>query len=120
MLVTDKLRSHPSAFRRLRLTCPHEQGLRKNYRAENSHQAVRQRERKMQRFQSAHSAQRFLCMHPVVHKPLIFNAIPCRVRRSDIPSRGGEPVARCGSGRVIAFSARGSFCLTDFNLTMPR
>jgi putative transposase len=37
-LVTDKLRSYASAFRRLRLTCPHEQGLRKNNRAENSHQ----------------------------------------------------------------------------------
>src|ERR1700747_119920 len=30
LLVTDKLRSYASAFRRLRLTCPHEQGLRKN------------------------------------------------------------------------------------------
>src|SRR5438132_6225502 len=29
LLVTDKLRSHPWAFRRLKLTCPHEQGLRK-------------------------------------------------------------------------------------------
>jgi len=27
-LVTDKLRSYASAFRHLRLTCPHEQGLR--------------------------------------------------------------------------------------------
>jgi putative transposase len=38
LLVTDKLRSYASAFRRLRLNCPHEQGLRKNNRAENSHQ----------------------------------------------------------------------------------
>jgi transposase-like protein len=36
LLVTDKLRSYSSAFRRLRLACPHEQGLRKNNRAENS------------------------------------------------------------------------------------
>jgi putative transposase len=43
LLVTDKLRSYASAFRRLRLTCRHEQGLRKNDRAENSHQAVRRR-----------------------------------------------------------------------------
>jgi putative transposase len=28
LLVTDKLRSYACAFRRLRLTCPHEQGLR--------------------------------------------------------------------------------------------
>ena len=36
LLVTDKLRSYGSAFRRLRLTCPHEQRLRKNNRAANS------------------------------------------------------------------------------------
>jgi putative transposase len=67
LLVTDKLRSYGSAFRRLQLTCPHEQGLRKNNRAENSHQPVRRRERKMQRFKSARSAQRFLSMYAAVH-----------------------------------------------------
>ena len=61
------LRSYASAFRRLRLTCPHEQGIRSNNRAENSHQVVRRRERKMQRFKSARSAQRFLSMHAAVH-----------------------------------------------------
>src|SRR6201984_397467 len=35
LLVSDKLRSYGSAFRRLRLSCQHEQGLRKNNRAEN-------------------------------------------------------------------------------------
>jgi hypothetical protein len=45
LLVTDKLRFYASAFRRPRLTCPHEQGLRGNNRAENSHQAVQRRER---------------------------------------------------------------------------
>ena len=67
LLVTDKLRSYAAALRRLRLTCPHEQGLGKNNRAENSHQAVRRRERKMQRFKSARSAQRFLSTHAAVH-----------------------------------------------------
>src|SRR5919204_2754741 len=67
LLVTDKLRSYASAFRRLRLSCSHQQGLRQNNRAENSHQAVRRRERKMQRFKSAHSAQRFLSMHAAIH-----------------------------------------------------
>ena len=66
-MITDKLRSYAAAFRRLRLTCPHEQGLRQNNRAENSHQVVRRREHKMQRFKSARSAQRFLSMHAVVH-----------------------------------------------------
>jgi transposase-like protein len=38
-----------------------------NNRAENSHQVVRRREHKMQRFKSARSAQRFLSMHAAVH-----------------------------------------------------
>src|SRR3979409_29798 len=67
LLTTDKLGSYGAAFRQLRLTCPHEQGLRKNNRAENSHQPVRRRERKMQRFKSAGSAQRFLSIHAAVH-----------------------------------------------------
>src|SRR3984893_5210574 len=52
-VTTDKLRSYGAAFRHLGLSCNHEQGLRQNNRAENSHQAVRRRERKMQRFKSA-------------------------------------------------------------------
>jgi transposase-like protein len=67
LVVTDKLRSYGAAFRDLHLTCRHDQGLRKNNRAETSHQAVRRRERKMQRFKSAASAQRFLSMHAAVH-----------------------------------------------------
>ena len=67
LLTTDKLGSYGAAFRHLGLTCHHEQGLRKNNRAENSHQAVRRRERKMQRFKSAGSAQRFLSIHAAVH-----------------------------------------------------
>ena len=67
LLVTDKLRSYAAAFLQLRLSCPHEQGLRRNNRAENSHQVVRRRERKLQRFKSARSAQRFLSVHAAVH-----------------------------------------------------
>jgi transposase-like protein len=67
LIVTDKLRSYGAAFRELHLTCRHDQGLHKNNRAENSHQVVRRRERKMQRFKSAASAQRFLSMHAAVH-----------------------------------------------------
>jgi putative transposase len=43
LLTTDKLGSYGTAFRELRLACPHEQGLRKNNRAENSHQPLRRR-----------------------------------------------------------------------------
>ncbi len=67
VVVTDKLRSYAAAFRELGLSARHEQGLRKNNRAENSHQPVRRRERKMQRFKSAGSAQRFLSVHAAVY-----------------------------------------------------
>jgi putative transposase len=67
LAVTDKLRSYAAAFQAMRLTCRHEQGLRMNNRAENSHQVVRRRERKMQRFKSVGSAQRFLSVHAAVH-----------------------------------------------------
>jgi transposase-like protein len=64
-LVTDKLRSYGAAKAQLGLSARHEQGLRKNNRAENSHVPVRRRERKMQRFKSPGSAQRFLAVHAV-------------------------------------------------------
>jgi transposase-like protein len=49
-VVTDMLRSYGAALRQLRLSCHHEQGLRQNNRAENSHQVVRRPERTLQRF----------------------------------------------------------------------
>src|SRR5918992_1147472 len=67
VLVTDRLASYACARRQLGLRARHEQGLRKNNRAENSHQMVRRRERKMQRFKSHRSAQRFLSTHSAVH-----------------------------------------------------
>ena len=66
-LVTDKLASYGAARRELGLSARHKQGLRKNNRAENSHQPVRRREHKMQRFKSPGSAQRFLSMYSAVH-----------------------------------------------------
>ena len=66
-IVTDKLRSYGAALRDLGLSRRHETGGRKNNRAENSHQPVRRRERKMQRFKSPGSAQRFLSIHAAVY-----------------------------------------------------
>jgi len=51
-IVTDHLRSYPAAFRAMGLTADHDRGLRANNRAETSHQPVRRRERKQQRFKS--------------------------------------------------------------------
>jgi hypothetical protein len=54
--ITDKLRSYRAALREIGFSGSHELGLRANNRAENSHQPVRRRERKMQGFNSAQSS----------------------------------------------------------------
>src|SRR5208337_2689068 len=57
-LVTDDLRSYRAATLDLGTDHLHDRGRWKNNRAENSHQPTRRRERKMQRFKSAGSAQK--------------------------------------------------------------
>src|SRR5277367_2971153 len=59
-LVTDDLRSYRAAARELGIERRHECGRWKNNRAENSYHPTRRRERKMQRFKSPRSAQKFL------------------------------------------------------------
>jgi transposase-like protein len=66
-ITTDKLRSYHVAFRTLGLTAEHIDNKRANNRAENSHQPVRRRERKQQRFKSPGSAQRFLNIQSSVY-----------------------------------------------------
>ena len=66
-LVTDDLRSYSAAVRDLGIERRHERGRWKNNRAENSHQPTRRRERKMQRFKSSGSAQKFLSTHAAVY-----------------------------------------------------
>jgi putative transposase len=100
LLVTDKLASYGAAFRHLRLTCSHEQGLRKNNRAENSHQPVRRRERKMQRFKSAGSAQRFLGIHAAVHNT--FNLQRHLISRSTLRTFRAEAAAQWGAAIAAA------------------
>ena len=67
LVVTDKLRSYRCASRNLGLGAVHRQGLRANNRAENSHQPVRRRERKMLRFKSVGSTQRSLVIHAATY-----------------------------------------------------
>ena len=66
-LVTDDLRSYGAATVDLGIDHLHDRGRWKNNRAENSHQPTRRRERKMQRFKSAGSAQKFLSTHAAAY-----------------------------------------------------
>src|SRR5438477_8037553 len=99
-VTTDKLRSYGAAFQHLGLSCHHEQGLRQNNRAENSHQVVRRRERKMQRFRSAGSAQRFLSIHAAAHNN--FNLQRHLVSRSTLRIFRAEAAAQWSRATAAA------------------
>jgi len=65
-IVTDKLRSYPVAHRELIPEAIHSTHQYENNRAEQSHEAIRVRERGMRKFKSVGQAQRFLSAHAAV------------------------------------------------------
>lgn len=74
-ITTDGYAGYPKAMKHLKLQDIHRPGrLRENNRAENSHLPIRRRERKMQKFKSQASAQRFLTTHAAVYKHLLHPA----------------------------------------------
>ena len=62
------------------------------YRAENSHQPVRRRERKLQRFKSPGSAQRFLSVHAAVYNT--FNIQRHPINRRSLRALRAQPSGR--------------------------
>src|ERR1700729_3142407 len=70
-LATNDLASYGAAAPALGLERLHGRAGRRNNWAENSYQPTRRRERKMQHFKSARSAQKFLSTHAAAYN--IFN-----------------------------------------------
>ena len=79
--ITDDLRSYVAAAHDLGISARQERGRWKNSRVENSHQPIRRRERKMQRFKSSGSAQRFLSAQLPSSTPSRSNATSLPLRR---------------------------------------
>ena len=94
-LVTDDLRSDAPAARDLGIEHLHERGRWKSNRAENSHQPTRRRERKMQRFKSAGSAQKFLSAHAAVYNTFnVQRHLTSAQTHRMLRARGNDHVAR--------------------------
>ena len=66
-IVTDGLKSYPSAMRELGNEGRREMGRWKNNRVENSHLPFRRRERVMQQFRRIKSLQKFASVHANIH-----------------------------------------------------
>jgi transposase-like protein len=90
-VVTDKLPSYGVALRDLNMTEKHVTGGRSNNRAGNSQPPVRQRERRMQDFKSAGSAQRFLSTHATVYNT--FNVQRHLITRKTLRQFRGEAMS---------------------------
>jgi putative transposase len=100
VVTTDGLRSYGAAFAELGLTARHERGLRQNNRAEVSHQPVRRLERKMQRFKSPGSAQRFLSMHSAAYNT--FNVRRHLISRRTLRAFRAEAMAQWHAATAAA------------------
>jgi transposase-like protein len=89
LLVTDKLRSYSAAFRRLRLTRPHEQELRKTIGLKT---LISRCDDASARCSA--SSRLVLNMHAACTIFQLSTPSRVAVHAPDLPCRGGEPLAR--------------------------
>ena len=97
LLVTDKLRSYASAFRQLRLTCPHEQGFGRIIEPKTRIRRCDDGNAKCSASsQLAPSSVFSACMPPFSQH--LQPSTPSRLALDapDLPSRGGGSMEKCG------------------------
>ena len=99
-ITTNGPRSYGAAFAELDHAARHEQGLRKNNRAEVSHQPVRRRERRMQRSMSPGSAQRFVSVHAAAYNT--FNLQRHLISRRTLRTFRAEAIAHWRAAMAAA------------------
>ena len=99
MVTTDKPRSYGAAFVDIGLGARHEQGLRRNNRAEAPHQPIRRRERKMRRFKSPGSARRFVSRHAAYNT---FNVQRHLISRRTLKTFRAEAMAQWHAAAMVA------------------
>jgi putative transposase len=99
-VVTDKLPSYGAALSDLGMKARHITGGRVNNRAENSHLPIRQRERRMQRFKSTGSVQRFLSTHAAIYNT--FNVQRHLISRKTLRKFRTEAMSRWDAVTVAA------------------
>lgn len=104
-IITDKLPFYGAALGDLGMKPKHVTGGRNNNRAENSHLPVRLRERRMQRFKSAGSAQRFLSTHAAFYNT--FNVQRHLISRNTLRKFRGEVLATWQSAACNLIEACG-------------
>jgi hypothetical protein len=120
LLVTDKLRSYGSAFRRLRLTGRHEQGLRKKQSGgelASGGATTRAQNAGLQVGSIGPALPQHACRRPQYLRP----STPSRLAldTADLSSRGREPMAKRNYGRMTADAGLSLFRPMQLNLTMP-
>src|SRR5947209_6736575 len=112
LLVTDKLGSYGSAFRQLRLTCPHDRGSEKTNRAATRAQDAAVQVGSIRAAFSQHPFRRPQYLQPSTTSHL-------SVDTSDLQSRSSRAVARCGCRRMKHSSTSPTLCTPPVTVTTP-